>query len=315
MLRRAFTLIELLVVIAIIAILAAILFPVFAQAKDAAKKTQSISNLKNLGTATQIYMADTDDVYPLAHVFGDPLGGYNWNRFIPVPAQQVPVTDPAWRVAGVQSFWYNSIQPYVKNIQILTCPSGTELRTTGGYFGSLGQPVGLANVTYTINGLLNEYSGTAMESPSTVPVYWHGHGRRSIYGAGYASPWLVCSQNVVSCRYQGTRAGCSGAVNGQTGGYTTNTSRRGISVFAQGTVIAMADTSTKFRRIGVGPRNVAQRTDARTDPFARYVDNFAAGRYWDSQSCYPYMFRPDINVQATFEIPTYFDGGVDVPGL
>lgn len=60
--RRAFTLIELLVVIAIIAILAAILFPVFAQAKAAAKKTQALSNLKQLGTATFLYMGDWDDV-------------------------------------------------------------------------------------------------------------------------------------------------------------------------------------------------------------------------------------------------------------
>ena len=62
--RKAFTLIELLVVIAIIAILAAILFPVFAQAKLAAKKTQDLSNLKNIGTAALIYSGDSDDFFP-----------------------------------------------------------------------------------------------------------------------------------------------------------------------------------------------------------------------------------------------------------
>jgi len=62
--RRAFTLIELLVVIAIIAILAAILFPVFAQAKMAAKKTGTLSNIKQVGTSTFLYTADYDDVYP-----------------------------------------------------------------------------------------------------------------------------------------------------------------------------------------------------------------------------------------------------------
>lgn len=58
---KAFTLIELLVVIAIIAILAAILFPVFAQAKTAAKKVVALSNMKNLALATQIYQGDNDD--------------------------------------------------------------------------------------------------------------------------------------------------------------------------------------------------------------------------------------------------------------
>ena len=63
--RRAFTLIELLVVIAIIAILAAILFPVFAQAKNAAKKTADLSNIKQIGLGTVMYAGDADDVMPL----------------------------------------------------------------------------------------------------------------------------------------------------------------------------------------------------------------------------------------------------------
>ncbi len=62
--RKAFTLIELLVVIAIIAILAAILFPVFAQAKEAAKKTTSVSNMRQVGTAMLLYLGDYDDTTP-----------------------------------------------------------------------------------------------------------------------------------------------------------------------------------------------------------------------------------------------------------
>lgn len=76
--HKAFTLIELLVVIAIIAILAAILFPVFAQAKAAAKKTQCISNCKQIGVALQIYLSDYDDKYPQEHPStGDPVNDDN----------------------------------------------------------------------------------------------------------------------------------------------------------------------------------------------------------------------------------------------
>lgn len=72
--RHAFTLIELLVVIAIIAILAAILFPVFAQAKQSAKKTQALAHLKQIGTAATIYATDYDDRFP--SIFdGAPAGG------------------------------------------------------------------------------------------------------------------------------------------------------------------------------------------------------------------------------------------------
>ena len=66
--NKAFTLIELLVVIAIIAILAAILFPVFAQAKLAAKGTQSLSNIKQVGTANMIYLTDYDDQFVSQYV-------------------------------------------------------------------------------------------------------------------------------------------------------------------------------------------------------------------------------------------------------
>jgi prepilin-type N-terminal cleavage/methylation domain-containing protein/prepilin-type processing-associated H-X9-DG protein len=67
--RRAFTLIELLVVIAIIAILAAILFPVFAQAKAAAKKTACLSNVKQMGTSTYLYASDNDDFIPGTKIY------------------------------------------------------------------------------------------------------------------------------------------------------------------------------------------------------------------------------------------------------
>lgn len=87
-LKRAFTLIELLVVIAIIAILAAILFPVFAQAKEAAKKTGCLSNQKNIGMGMMMYLADYDDTYNMLQYF-----------------------TPTWD----QIRWHDMIFPYIKN--------------------------------------------------------------------------------------------------------------------------------------------------------------------------------------------------------
>src|SRR5437763_907367 len=86
--QRGFTLIELLVVIAIIAILAAILFPVFARAREAARKTSCLSNLKQLGLASNMYKQDYDESYPDSRPFWGSRGDNNqW----PVPAGGIGV--------------------------------------------------------------------------------------------------------------------------------------------------------------------------------------------------------------------------------
>lgn len=94
--RHGFTLIELLVVIAIIAILAAILFPVFAKAREKARQTSCLSNLKQLGLGLLMYAQDYDET--------------NLRRR---PANNAPQN----------MFWWNVIQPYVKNTQLILCPS------------------------------------------------------------------------------------------------------------------------------------------------------------------------------------------------
>lgn len=93
--RRAFTLIELLVVIAIIAILAAILFPVFAQAREKARQASCLSNQKQYATATLMYVQDYDETFP----FSANLNGQCVDTF------------------------YSVVSPYVKNNEINRCPS------------------------------------------------------------------------------------------------------------------------------------------------------------------------------------------------
>jgi prepilin-type N-terminal cleavage/methylation domain-containing protein len=99
--KNAFTLIELLVVIAIIAILAAILFPVFAQAKEAAKSTSCLSNSKQIALALTLYANDEDDKLPAAteHDAGDGGGELEGQT------------------------WLDSVQPYIKARLLYRCPS------------------------------------------------------------------------------------------------------------------------------------------------------------------------------------------------
>ncbi len=106
---RGFTLIELLVVIAIIAILAAILFPVFARAREKARQTSCLSNVKQIVLAALMYAEDYDENYPAYSIDGT-----------------YPYSNGTW--VGV---WYKLIEPYLKNQQILACPSYSFRRAEG----------------------------------------------------------------------------------------------------------------------------------------------------------------------------------------
>jgi len=136
--RKAFTLIELLVVIAIIAILAAILFPVFAQAKEAAKDAATLSNVKQLGLAQLMYGSDNDDAFPLFYERG-------W------------VTDSTGSL--VDGPWQATTRPYVKSMQLYFHPKGPTIAQSDTqrwikevqYFGVVPRAAALVNNS---NGLI-----------------------------------------------------------------------------------------------------------------------------------------------------------------
>jgi prepilin-type N-terminal cleavage/methylation domain-containing protein/prepilin-type processing-associated H-X9-DG protein len=148
--KRAFTLIELLVVIAIIAILAAILFPVFAQAKLAAKKTQSLSNQKQNSLAAIMYMGDADDQFVLTFWPGNAIGCAPGATY-PGPKD----TDPMRACSGGQiPGWTRLIQPYSKNYDLLKDPT-------------VGDPMGIF-------------------TPGGPYTWWVNWGRFSHYGYNWA---------------------------------------------------------------------------------------------------------------------------------
>ena len=144
--KKGFTLIELLVVIAIIAILAAILFPVFAQAREKARQTSCLSNLKQIGTAHMLYKDDydgtfvkscsdfatwpagglqrtTDDSYPCRHFTWNDVWGNNWGYM------QVLNNDPY----GSGMCWQDLLFPYCKNWKLFECPSSKNTNLADNY--------------------------------------------------------------------------------------------------------------------------------------------------------------------------------------
>lgn len=114
--KRGFTLIELLVVIAIIAILAAILFPVFAKAREKARQTSCLSNMKQLGLGWNMYTSDYD-------------GRFKGTWYEP------PASGDYW--SGTWHYWPSIVYPYIKNDRIFYCPS---YGTSGGLDMSYGMP-------------------------------------------------------------------------------------------------------------------------------------------------------------------------------
>ncbi len=147
--RKAFTLIELLVVIAIIAILAAILFPVFAQAKLAAKKTSDLNQLKQLALGTLMYANDSDDYFMVIPAFA----------------------------GNDQPHWSDRTQPYIKNKAIMADSSNRvglyrdpTFWRPGAQDKNDADPTRVYRVTYTYNTYIMKHDGGSATSQTAIPL-------------------------------------------------------------------------------------------------------------------------------------------------
>lgn len=185
---NGFTLIELLVVIAIIALLAALLFPVFARAKAAAKQSACLSNLKQIGGALGMYMADYDDVFPHALDASDKVCPQIWSVH---PEFQARIPS--------MPMLHEVLQPYVKSRDVFRCPSDVGIDVL-----DFNYPLTLPSQpsTYNLYGssyffrteiAFRQYMQSSFRLPAQVNVLfdasgsWHGSTRMLHYDDDYST--------------------------------------------------------------------------------------------------------------------------------
>ena len=176
--KNGFTIIELLVVIAIISILAAILFPVFAKAKGKAKQTACVSNLRQIGAATGMYMSDYDDLFPFAVDASDKYRPQIWAGF-PDFKDKIPY----------MPMLHEALEPYTKSRKVFQCPAdtGTQVLDTHFDLDFVSSPSAFAtwgsSYLFRTEIAFKVFSQSALQIPAQINVYfdgaghWHGSSR------------------------------------------------------------------------------------------------------------------------------------------
>lgn len=235
--RRAFTLIELLVVIAIIAILAAILFPVFAQAKEAAKKTACLSNTKQISVSMMMYAQDYDDCL--------------FNQLYPGGA----AADVGYWITCMgyegdnncqYEHWGVLLQPYMKSKDLLHCPDNNKDNYVAGFAvwqqGDKTQTPVIKRADYELNQQIFSHLGdpapsmTAIDSPADIGLFGDG---MFIYS------FSVCAQ-IGNSTYPAFPKGTTS---------NDGTFYYGIQIHSQGNNFGFADGHSKFAKAAKLPAN------------------------------------------------------------
>ncbi|MEI6513666.1 MAG: DUF1559 domain-containing protein, partial [bacterium] len=172
--KKAFTLIELLVVIAIIVILAAILFPVFAAAREKARSTTCLSNMSQLGKAFMMYLSDYNERYPYTGVHTANKEIANW--VIPCEPYCEKIADPE----------PGNLWPYTKNLGIYRCPSNVKPIKNNSFNTNPYKPQN-ARVTYTMNEYFEKIKYSIITYPSDTFLLYDESGRT--VNDGNYNPW------------------------------------------------------------------------------------------------------------------------------
>lgn len=253
---RGFTLIELLVVIAIIAILAAILFPVFAQARESARKTSCLSNTKQMGLGINMYLQDYDEMFVCN----------SWDT----PYIATTDTDSRSPVFPAIGQWMWRIMPYVKNRQILVCPSdpnpksewsGYDNNPTPSCSDAWGVPT---PISYAPNSIIVGYGGTdnpngcfgaadwaknippmglaAVPSPASTYLF-------ADYGRQFMDDWNVNALRAANyTRVYGEDSPGGGSMADNTEPWKSRFAQDNVFRHQGGENITFADGHSKFRR-------------------------------------------------------------------
>lgn len=312
--RRAFTLIELLVVIAIIAILAAILFPVFAQAKTAAKKTSCLSQMKQVGTAAMIYLSDNEDKFPLSMSFNSVAQTWRGRAGILVAVPNGSISnagrDVEPRRTEEGSFVLNAIQPYMKNLQLFEAPGLSNFS-----FGATPVPgARMVRINLMFNGMLHSWSNTAVASVSQNPLFWQGHFRSNVEYASFSSPLLDCGDpGIQQCIFNpgGGPQGGNPPYGYNWWVHTLDPKLINTAVYSKSMIYVATDSSAKTRNWGSLPRWPQHAVlNVNNNPFSSGEPTDGDSPYWmtdcvapggtkGSTTYYPGFFRPDSEYNYT----------------
>lgn len=265
--RRGFTLIELLVVIAIIAILAAILFPVFAQAREAARKATCQSNLKQIGSAYMMYTQDYDETFPIN----------DGNNSAPAWYTQ-PADSRGTATTARLGVWTTTLQPYIKNWRVFQCPSTSLDLSVLSAALNAGAPE--IPISYTPNGLLGNTNTATVQSVASCIMVWEGTGKSAMRNYTIATPTFNPSTPARPPHpsYTGASGTCAF--------YVPSGTLPSYWVHGNGANYLFVDGHVKFRQVGGDPN---------TSPFTSVDSNGVPGGYvWVNGAGCAWLFRPDL---------------------